>query len=101
MPKKPAARQVSPVPTLAEIRALAANSENIISTLPGPSAKAKARGITRRAIEQCCQNGTIDEGPFLNERGDWQVTMFRHAAGNELKVVLVIKDGQLIVRSNH
>lgn len=100
MSKKPNST-IEPVPTLQEIRAIAATTLNIKTHLPGPSRKAKARNITRRQIELCCQKGTIEEGPFRNERGDWQVTLYRHAAGEELRCVVVIKDGTLIIRSNH
>lgn len=88
-------------PTLADIRDIAADTANILTFLPGPARKAKMRGITRRQIELCCQKGTLEEGPFRNERGLWQATLFRHAAGEELRCVVVIENGNLIVRSNH
>lgn len=87
-------------PTLTEIRALAETSANIV-ILEGPKRKAKLRGITRPQVESCIRKGTIDEGPFQNERGDWQVTLYRHAAGEEMKVVIILKDGKILVRSNH
>jgi hypothetical protein len=88
------------VPTLAGIRKIAENTANII-ILETPRRKGKVRKITRRQVELCCQKGTIDEGPFRNEKYDWQVTRCRHAAGEELKVVVIVKDGKLIIRSNH
>jgi hypothetical protein len=98
---KDEAPRLDPVPTLADIRAIAAITENIQTFLPTPAKKAKTRGITRRQIELCCQRGTLEEGPFRNERGDWQATLFRHAAGEEMRCVVIIKEGALIVRSNH
>ena len=95
------AQRLDPAPTLADIRAIAADTANIDTFLPGPAKKAKRRGITRRQIELCCQKGTLEEGPFRNERGDWQATLFRHAAGEEMRCVVIIKDGNLIVRSNY
>jgi hypothetical protein len=89
-----------PVPSLRDVHAIAANTASIV-ILVEPKRKAKARGITRRQVELCCQKGTFLEGPFRNERHDWQVTMFRHAAGEEIKVVVIIKDGRLLIRSNH
>lgn len=89
-----------PPPTLSEVREIAADSANIV-VLDGPKRKARIRGITRKQVELCCQKGTFIEGPFRNERHDWQVTMFRHAAGEEIRVVVILKDGKLIVRSNH
>lgn len=86
-------------PTLREIQALAANSGNI--QLVEARKKAKRRGITRPQIESCLRKGTIEEGPFRNERGDWQVTLCRRAAGEELRVVVILKDGKILVRSNH
>jgi hypothetical protein len=87
-------------PTLQEIRALAETSANI-AILAAPKKKAKRRGITRPQVESCIRKGTIDEGPFRNERGDWQVTLYRHAAGEEMRVVIILKDGKILVRSNH
>lgn len=100
MAKEDAAR-LQPVPTLADIRKIAEDTGNIKTHLPGPARKAKQRGITRRQIELCCQRGTIEEGPFANEKGDWQISLIRHAAGEEMRCVVVIKNGKLIVRSNH
>lgn len=88
------------VPTLADVRRIAANSANIVS-LQSPAAKARRRNITRGQVENCCRRGTFEEGPFLNERGDWQVTMYRHAAGEEMRCVVIFKNGKLLVRSNH
>jgi hypothetical protein len=93
--------KLDPVPTLADIRAIAADTANIKTFLPTPRKKAKRRGITRRQIELCCQKGTMEEGPFKNEKGDWQATLFRHAAGEEMRCVVIIKEGVLIIRSNH
>jgi hypothetical protein len=87
-------------PTLREIQALAANSGNIVQ-LGEARKKARRRGITRPQIETCVRKGTIEEGPFRNERGDWQVTLCRRAAGEELRVVVILKDGKILVRSNH
>lgn len=36
------------------------------------------------------QLGTITEGPFLNSHGNWQVSLFRHAAGEELTCAMAI-----------
>ncbi len=87
-------------PTLRDIQALAADSANIVQLVEA-SKKAQKRGITRPQIECCVRKGTIQEGPFRNERGDWQATLYRHAAGEELRVVVILKDGKILVRSNH
>lgn len=51
----------------------------------------KRKRINRRQIELCVQKGVITEGPFRNIRGNWQVTMCRRAAGEELKCAVVIE----------
>jgi hypothetical protein len=87
-------------PLLADIRALAEDSGNIVH-LASPKAKAKRRCITWPRIVSCIRKGAIQEGPFRNERGDWQVTLYRHAAGEELRVVIILKDEKILVRSNY
>lgn len=87
-------------PTIAEMREIAADSKRVI-WLCTPRRKAAKRGITMKHIETCIQKGTFVEGPFKNERQDWQATVQRHAAGEEMKVVVIFKDGTLLVRSNH
>src|SRR5215813_7985154 len=47
------------------------------------------RGTTRRQIERCCQMGTIEEGPFKNERLEWQdrnVSLFGMRTGQRVPV---------------
>jgi hypothetical protein len=63
---------------------LATNTENIRYG----KKKAKMRNVTRRQIELCVQRGTITEGPFANGHGHWQMNLFRHAAGEELTVMV-------------
>jgi len=74
---------------LRKIREIAAETDNII-VLAHAMKRAQQRGVTRRQIESCVQKGTIQEGPFLNEHDNWQVTLFRHAAGEELMCVVAI-----------
>jgi len=49
------------------------------------------RRVTRRQVEQCLQKGSITEGPFMNSHGNWQVNMYRHAAGEELTCTVAIE----------
>lgn len=72
------------------IRTLAANTDNIV-TLPYGSKRAKQRKVTRRQMELCVQKGTITEGPFLNNFGNWQMNLFRHAAGEQITCVVAIE----------
>lgn len=71
------------------IRALAADTANIV-TIVHSKARQKQRKITRRQIELCIQKGVITEEPFLNSHGNWQVTLQRLAAGEELTCVVAI-----------
>jgi hypothetical protein len=87
-------------PSAGDMREIAKVSSKVI-WLRGAREKAKKRGITRRQVEMCLLKGTFIDGPFRNERSDWQVTVQRHAAGEEIKVVVIFKDGDLLVRSNH
>ncbi len=77
------------------IRELAADSGNVI-ILRHCRERMEQRGITIRQILQCLRKGTIQEGPFLNDHCSWQVTMARHAAGDEISCVVAI-EGNLIV----
>ena len=57
-------------------------------------------GITRRQVMICLQRGSITEGPFLNNHGNWQVNVSRLAAGEQITCVVAIEwDRRLIVIS--
>jgi hypothetical protein len=71
------------------IREIGAETENIV-VVPHGKKRARQRSVTRRQIELCVQRGTIQEGPVLNDKGHWQVTLYRHAAGEELWCVVAI-----------
>lgn len=72
------------------IRLIAAVTDNIV-VIPYGRRRAQQRRITRRQIELCVQRGTVTEGPFLNRYGNWQVNLYRHAAGEEVTCVVVIE----------
>lgn len=82
--------KLSAADALRVIRALAMDSGNIV-LIPYGEKRAKQRKVERRAIERCVQMGTVTEGPFLNQFGQWQVNLFRHAAGEELTCVVGIE----------
>jgi hypothetical protein len=72
------------------IKQLAANSGHVV-ILGHCRQQMVKRHITRRQIELCLQKGTIVEGPSMNPHGNWQVNMFRHAAGEELTCTVAIE----------
>jgi hypothetical protein len=71
------------------VKVLAIDTDNIIVISYGRY-KSRKRNISRRQIELCVQRGTIDEGPFLNSRGQWQMNFYRHAAGEQITCVVAI-----------
>lgn len=81
--------QMTPVAAQRKIRELAANSANVIVISHGVK-RQRERKITRRQIELCALKGVIVEGPFLNQHGNWQVTIQRMAAGEEVMCVIAI-----------
>lgn len=71
------------------IRELATCSENILIVEHGQQ-RSRQRNISTLQIQQCCLKGTIIEGPFLNSHGNWQVSLFRLAAGQKVTCVVAI-----------
>lgn len=82
--------KLSPADASKIVHALASNSDNIV-LIPYGKRRAKQRKIARRSIERCVQKGTICEGPFLNQHGNWQMNMCRHATGEEVTCVVAIE----------
>jgi hypothetical protein len=72
------------------VRMLSADTANIV-VIPYGERRAKERRITRRQIELCVQKGTISEGPFVNQHGNWQMNFCRRAAGEEITCVVAIE----------
>jgi hypothetical protein len=72
------------------VRLLAVDSANIV-VIPYGKRRTRQRKITRPQIEKCVRLGTIQEGPFLNQHGNWQVNLFRHAAGEQVTCVVAIE----------
>ena len=81
--------KLSRADALRMIRALSVETANIV-VIPYGRKKAGRRGITRRQIELCVQKGTPTEGPFVNQHGNWQMNLYRHAAGEEITCVVAI-----------
>ena len=74
------------------VRALAADSSRI-DILDHCTNRMRQRRVSLRQIEMCLRKGTISEGPFVNPHGNWQVSLIRHAAGEELTCVVAIEVG--------
>jgi hypothetical protein len=72
------------------VRQLAADSGRIV-ILEHCRRRMIRRHVTRRQIELCLQKGTISEGPIMNAHGNWQVNLYRHAAGEELTCTVAIE----------
>jgi len=82
---------------LAHIQELAKDSNRIVLTRHAIE-RGKERNITRKQFETCLRTGYIDEGPFLNDFRNWQVTMVGYYAGEEITVVVAIEwASQLVV----
>jgi len=71
------------------IREIAVDSDNIV-IVPHGKKRGRDRRISRSQIEACIRKGSISEGPFLNAHHNWQVSMYRHAAGEEMTCVVAI-----------
>lgn len=78
------------------VRQLAADTNNIV-IIGHARKRGRQRRINRRQVELCCQLGTICEGPFLNQKGNWQVNLRRHAAGEEMECVVAIDWGRSLI----
>jgi hypothetical protein len=74
---------------LAKVRELALDSGKIV-VLPHGLKRQQSRTISFRQIQLCCQRGSITEGPFLNQHGEWQLNLYRYAAGEEMTCVVAI-----------
>jgi hypothetical protein len=55
------------------------------------------RAITLPDILEVLRRGSVTEGPFLNTHRNWQATMTRFAAGQEIQVAVVIDDGVIVI----
>ena len=83
-------KTLSSAEALAVIRRIAADGLRIF-VVDHARGRQRERLVTRRQIELRCQKGTIVEGPFVNAKGSWQVSLFRHAAGEQITCVVAIE----------
>lgn len=78
------------------VRQLAADTNNIV-IIGHARKRGRQRAINRRQVELCIQRGSICEGPFMNPKGNWQVNMYRHAAGEEIECIVAIDWGRSLI----
>jgi hypothetical protein len=81
---------------LRAIRELAAQSRNIF-IVHHARRRMIQRGFTDEDVQQALLRGQIDEGPFRNNRDNWQATIRRMRAGEEIKVVAILEDGVVVI----
>ena len=82
--------KLTPKQALDMIRKLAEDTDKIV-IVGHAQTRQRQRRISRRQVELCVQRGSITEGPFLNQFGNWQVNLFRHAAGEEMTCTVAIE----------
>jgi hypothetical protein len=81
--------RLTPAIAIKMIREVAADTNNIVIIEYGKR-RMRQRRISRRQVELCVQKGTVAEGPFMNQHGNWQLNLYRHAAGEEITCVIAI-----------
>lgn len=57
----------------------------------------RQRQISRRQIINCLQKGSVSEGPFVNNYGNWQVDVMRCVAGEEVTCGVAIEWAKRLV----
>lgn len=50
----------------------------------------RSKHITRKQVHDCLRQGFITEGPFQNIKGNWQCTMYRRLAGEDISVAVAL-----------
>jgi hypothetical protein len=81
--------RLTPSIAIKMIRQLAVDTNNIVIIEYGKK-RMRQRQISRRQVELRVQRGTVCEGPFMNQHGNWQLNLYRHAAGEEITCVIAI-----------
>lgn len=78
---------------LAAIREAAKSSSNVVF-IPPPEKRSMAGMMTFLQAMKCLQSGSLVGKPKLNEDGDWELSMERHAANYLFKIrAVAICDG--------
>jgi len=79
---RPSARRV--------IGEIAENSDRIVPTKHGKKRK-RQRGISITQVRRVIKAGFVDGDPWMDEHGNWRVTMRGMSAGEEITVGLSIE----------
>lgn len=74
---------------LRKLRELAENSSKVLFSDHAVK-RMKQRKITRPQVICCLKHGQIEEGPYRNTHGAWQMRLSVKAAGEIINVVAVI-----------
>ncbi|MCA0247075.1 MAG: DUF4258 domain-containing protein [Proteobacteria bacterium] len=81
---------------LRRLRDLAADSKNVFITN-----HARRRMVQRRHTDEDVRGallrGIVSEGPFLNDKGHWQATIYRTHADQEITVVAALDDDVIVI----
>jgi len=72
------------------VRGIAKDTVNV-SIEPHAKKRMKQRKITQTQVYDCLRHGVICEAAHLNIRGNWQCTLQRRNAGDEVRVAVVIE----------
>ena len=68
----------------------AADSKRIV-LLPHAREKMAERHITMRQVIDCLLHGVVSQPAFMNIKGNWQCTLMRRNAGDEVCVVAALE----------
>lgn len=55
------------------------------------------RDISMRQVIQTLSEGSINQGPTLDEFGDWRCRVKKRVAGRLVRVVVAIQSGELLI----
>lgn len=78
---------------------LAEDSSKVVFTDHAEKSLAK-RKITRSQVFKCLRCGYIIEGPFINDKGNWQMTFETVSAGDLIKAIAALEksdEGEFIL----
>lgn len=77
----------------------AAKDTDRVAFHPHAKSRMRKRRINPTQVYSCLRLGVIIEGPALDIKGCWRCTMYRLAAGEEVKVVVSIipRDNLLVI----